>query len=121
MYEESRNGGRGFAIYPSPGRVRPDAARLFRVLPRVEVGSPSPIAHCHHRQGCRPESQHDCRDRPNLSELRLSRHGFVFVVADDGTVIVPPPPSAARLLDSTDVESGRVLHTMLAEIRLPAA
>ena len=52
----------------------------------------------------------------NLSELRLSRHGFVFVVADDGTVIVPPPPSAARLLDSTDVESGRVLHTMLAEI-----
>ncbi|MGQ7293616.1 SpoIIE family protein phosphatase [Bordetella bronchiseptica] len=118
MYEESRNGGRGFAIYPSPldesAQMRHAYFVYFPAWKWVLAISDSSQAIID-KVAAQKASMIAAIDR-NLSELRLSRHGFVFVVADDGTVIVPPPPSASRLLDSTDVESGRVLHTMLAEI-----
>ena len=40
MYEESRNGGRGFAIYPSPLDESAQMRHAYFVyFPRVEVGS----------------------------------------------------------------------------------
>lgn len=57
----------------------------------------------------------------NLSELRLSRHGFVFVVADDGTVIVPPPHRPPGCWTRQTSNRDGYCIRCLPKSRLPAA
>ena len=106
----------------SPGRVRPDAARLFRVLPAwkwVLAISDSSQAIID-KVAAQKANMIAAIDR-NLSELRLSRHGFVFVVADDGTVIVPPPHRPPGCWTRQTSNRDGYCIRCLPKSRLPAA
>lgn len=123
MYEESRNDGRGFAIYPSPldesAQMRHAYFVYFPAWKWVLAISDSSQAIID-KVAAQKANMIAAIDR-NLSELRLSRHGFVFVVADDGTVIVPPPHRPPGCWTRQTSNRDGYCIRCLPKSRLPAA
>ncbi|WP_255032436.1 SpoIIE family protein phosphatase [Bordetella genomosp. 1] len=118
MYDESRQSGHGFAFYrwKVPGSAGEPEARYgyfgyFRPWDWVFVISFDAQDMIDEVQARRRKAEEAVR--ATLSRLTLARTGFVFVVADDGSLVVAPPAEQANLLDIEDRDTHHTLRGLL--------